>query len=231
MPSASSFSGGAKRRPENPASLPFLGPRVSLREPEDDHQPRLARPLRGSGSSFPTTAPGCSIRRATSSISSSGTASIPPAAFSCSTTRAGRSGGTRRPAKPPAREIHVTTRMVHCFAIARLMGRPGADAFIDHGMAFLWNGHRDAENGGYFWGVGEDGPSDPKAGLWPRLRAPRGVERQGRRPSRCRPAARRCERSPAHALLGKAARRGRRGICRATGSRSAAIAARTPTCT
>lgn len=61
----------------------------------------------------------------------------------------------------PAREIHVTTRMVHCWAIARLMGRPGADAFIDHGMAFLWNGHRDAKNGGYFWGVGEAGPSDP----------------------------------------------------------------------
>ena len=51
--------------------------------------------------------------------------------------------------------------MVHCFAIARLMGRPGADRFIDHGMEFLWNGHRDAKNGGYFWGVGEDGPSDP----------------------------------------------------------------------
>jgi sulfoquinovose isomerase len=62
----------------------------------------------------------------------------------------------------PAREIHNTTRTVHCFAIAHLMGRPGADAFIDHGMAFLWNGHRDAKNGGYFWGVGEDGPSDPK---------------------------------------------------------------------
>lgn len=62
--------------------------------------------------------------------------------------------------KPP-REIHVTTRMVHCFSIARLMGRPGADRFIDHGMDFLWSGHRDAKNGGYFWGIGEDGPSDP----------------------------------------------------------------------
>ena len=62
--------------------------------------------------------------------------------------------------KPPAREIHNTTRMVHCFAVARLLGRPGAEAFIDHGMAFLWNGHRDAKNGGYFWGVGDDGPSD-----------------------------------------------------------------------
>ena len=55
-----------------------------------------------------------------------------------------------------AREIHVTTRTVHCFAIARLMGRPGADRFIDHGMDFLWRAHRDADHGGYVWGVGGD---------------------------------------------------------------------------
>jgi mannose/cellobiose epimerase-like protein (N-acyl-D-glucosamine 2-epimerase family) len=65
-------------------------------------------------------------------------------------------------AAAPVREIHTTTRMVHCFAIARLMGRPGAEAFIDHGMDFLWNGHRDAGNGGYFWSVGDDGPSDDR---------------------------------------------------------------------
>jgi mannose/cellobiose epimerase-like protein (N-acyl-D-glucosamine 2-epimerase family) len=63
---------------------------------------------------------------------------------------------------PPPHEIHVTTRMVHCFAIARLMGRPGAAAFIDHGMDFLWNRHRDTVNGGYFWGVGETGPADDR---------------------------------------------------------------------
>jgi mannose/cellobiose epimerase-like protein (N-acyl-D-glucosamine 2-epimerase family) len=55
------------------------------------------------------------------------------------------------------REIHATTRMVHSFAIAKLMGRPGADAFIDHGMAFLWDGHRDPDHGGYLWGVGPGG--------------------------------------------------------------------------
>ncbi len=60
------------------------------------------------------------------------------------------------------REIHATTRMVHCFAIARLMGRPGAEAIIDHGMDFLWTGHRDADNGGYVWGVGANGPSDDR---------------------------------------------------------------------
>ena len=61
------------------------------------------------------------------------------------------------------REIHVTTRTVHCFAIARLMGRPGADRFIDHGMEFLWNGHRDADHGGYVWGVGDGGDSRKQA--------------------------------------------------------------------
>jgi mannose/cellobiose epimerase-like protein (N-acyl-D-glucosamine 2-epimerase family) len=62
----------------------------------------------------------------------------------------------------PPREIHSTTRMVHCFVIARLIGRPGAEAFIDHGMDFLWNCHRDTANGGYFWGIGTDGPSDDR---------------------------------------------------------------------
>ena len=61
-----------------------------------------------------------------------------------------------RPRPEAAREIHVTARTVHCFAIARLMGRPGADRFIDHGMDFLWNAHRDPAHGGYVWGVGGD---------------------------------------------------------------------------
>ncbi|PWC37897.1 AGE family epimerase/isomerase [Azospirillum sp. TSO35-2] len=60
----------------------------------------------------------------------------------------------------PGRAIHVTARMVHCYSIARLMGRPGADAIIDHGMDFLWNGHRDPVNGGYFWSVGYGQPTD-----------------------------------------------------------------------
>ena len=52
------------------------------------------------------------------------------------------------PGKHAGRQIHVTTRMVHCFSIAHLMGRPGATSLIDHGMDFLWNGHRDQANGG-----------------------------------------------------------------------------------
>ncbi len=64
------------------------------------------------------------------------------------------------PGRVPSWQLHVTTRMVHCFALAHLLGRPGADGIIDHGMSFLWNGHRDAEQGGYFWGVGYEGPTD-----------------------------------------------------------------------
>lgn len=60
----------------------------------------------------------------------------------------------------PGRALHETTRMVHCFSIARLLGRPGADAIIDHGMDFLWNGHRDTVHGGYVWGVGYGCPTD-----------------------------------------------------------------------
>ncbi len=61
---------------------------------------------------------------------------------------------------PYSRQVQATSRMVHCFAMAHLMGRPGAAAMIDHGMDFLWNGHRDQKNGGYFWAVGDDGPID-----------------------------------------------------------------------
>ena len=64
------------------------------------------------------------------------------------------------PGKHAGRQIHVTTRMVHCFSIAHLLGRPGADTLVDHGMDFLWNGHRDARHGGYFWGVGYEGPTN-----------------------------------------------------------------------
>jgi len=51
------------------------------------------------------------------------------------------------------RWLHDTSRMVHCFALAKKMGRAGADDIINHGMDFLWTRHRDTKNGGYFWGV------------------------------------------------------------------------------
>jgi len=58
------------------------------------------------------------------------------------------------------RGIHSTARMIHCFAIGSLLGRPGADDIVDHGMSYLWENHRDSKNGGYFWTLGNDGPVD-----------------------------------------------------------------------
>ena len=60
----------------------------------------------------------------------------------------------------PTRYLFATSRIVHAFAIAHLMGRPGADFIVDHGMHFLWNGHRDQQFGGYYWGVGYNEPTD-----------------------------------------------------------------------
>jgi mannose/cellobiose epimerase-like protein (N-acyl-D-glucosamine 2-epimerase family) len=60
----------------------------------------------------------------------------------------------------PARGIHASARMVHCYSIGYLLGRPGSGDIIDHGMRYLWNMHRDAKHGGYFWQVDDHGPAD-----------------------------------------------------------------------
>src|SRR6478672_5076107 len=54
------------------------------------------------------------------------------------------------------RQVHETSRLVHCFAIAHLLGTPGADRIVDHGLAFLWKRMRDGEHGGYFWAVDDE---------------------------------------------------------------------------
>jgi len=59
------------------------------------------------------------------------------------------------------RELHETSRMVHCFSLAKLIGRANADDIIDHGMSFLWSRHRDEKNGGYYWGVDDVSPTNP----------------------------------------------------------------------
>ncbi|MCA3560470.1 MAG: AGE family epimerase/isomerase [Aestuariivirga sp.] len=58
------------------------------------------------------------------------------------------------------RQIHSTARMVHCFAIAARLGRPGAESIVDHGMRFLWEGHRDNVHGGYCWSLDDEGFRD-----------------------------------------------------------------------
>ena len=58
------------------------------------------------------------------------------------------------------RQIHVTTRMIHCATIGSLLGRPGSDEVIDHGMRYLWEKHRDQRHGGYVWSLDDDGHAD-----------------------------------------------------------------------
>jgi mannose/cellobiose epimerase-like protein (N-acyl-D-glucosamine 2-epimerase family) len=60
----------------------------------------------------------------------------------------------------PARGIHASARMVHCFAIGDLLGRPGSADVVDHGMRYLWERHRDEKHGGYFWQADDTGAAD-----------------------------------------------------------------------
>jgi sulfoquinovose isomerase len=60
----------------------------------------------------------------------------------------------------PVRPIHTTARMVHCFVIGSLLGRPGSDRVVDHGLKYLWEQHRDKTYGGYFWSMDNNGPKD-----------------------------------------------------------------------
>jgi mannose/cellobiose epimerase-like protein (N-acyl-D-glucosamine 2-epimerase family) len=58
------------------------------------------------------------------------------------------------------RPLHATTRMVHCYAIGCLLGRPGAADIVEHGMTALLNRHRDQQHGGYFNSFDANGPGD-----------------------------------------------------------------------
>jgi len=58
------------------------------------------------------------------------------------------------------RQIHATTRMVHCFSLGSLLGRPGSDEIIEHGLDYIWNHHRDTKHGGYVWSLDNDGLKD-----------------------------------------------------------------------
>lgn len=56
--------------------------------------------------------------------------------------------------------LHVTTRMVHCHTLAHLLGHPGAERFVEAGLAFLWRHHRDPVHGGYVWAADAGGIRD-----------------------------------------------------------------------
>lgn len=60
-------------------------------------------------------------------------------------------------------QLWLNARMLHCFSIASMLGRPGAAQVAEHGMEHLYGGAgQDAEHGGWFAVVGGATPSDNK---------------------------------------------------------------------
>jgi sulfoquinovose isomerase len=65
-----------------------------------------------------------------------------------------RSDGTPDLERP--RELWITTRMTHVFALAALLGRAGATELVEHGLDALRGDFRDARHGGWFAQLGGD---------------------------------------------------------------------------
>lgn len=58
-------------------------------------------------------------------------------------------------------DLFITCRMVHTYALAHLMGRPGAAIQVDHGITSLSSAFKDASHGGWYASLDDDGkPAD-----------------------------------------------------------------------
>ncbi|MFF2296827.1 AGE family epimerase/isomerase [Arthrobacter sp. NPDC058127] len=55
------------------------------------------------------------------------------------------------------RELYATARLVYCFALAHLMGRPGAATIARHGLEALSEAFLDTDNGGWFNSISRTG--------------------------------------------------------------------------
>lgn len=60
---------------------------------------------------------------------------------------------TGAPLPSAVQELHTTTRLVHSYALGQIAGRAGAERMVDHGLAYLREYHRDADQGGYLWSL------------------------------------------------------------------------------
>lgn len=56
-----------------------------------------------------------------------------------------------------SRELYATARLVHCFSVAHLLGRPGASEIASHGIAALEGPFLDPKHGGWFASIAPDG--------------------------------------------------------------------------
>lgn len=57
-------------------------------------------------------------------------------------------------------ELWITCRMTHVYALASMMGRPGAAALADHGIDALTGRLHDQRHGGWYAAVGPAGPTN-----------------------------------------------------------------------
>ncbi|WP_281709183.1 AGE family epimerase/isomerase [Phaeobacter italicus] len=68
--------------------------------------------------------------------------------------------GSQRP--DDLQELHSTTRLVHCHALAEMIGLAGAGKMVEQGLAYLRDYHHDKVHGGYVWGLRGDQVADPR---------------------------------------------------------------------
>jgi sulfoquinovose isomerase len=66
---------------------------------------------------------------------------------------------TGRPDPGRPQQLWVNARMTHVYALAYLMGRPGAGALADHGIAALRGRFHDDRHGGWYAQVTGEGPT------------------------------------------------------------------------
>jgi mannose/cellobiose epimerase-like protein (N-acyl-D-glucosamine 2-epimerase family) len=69
-------------------------------------------------------------------------------------------GGDGQPQSEKVRDLVGTGRMVFCFSLGNLLGRPGAGAIADHGIRFLTDQLHDDVHGGYVWEWQDGAPRD-----------------------------------------------------------------------
>ena len=64
---------------------------------------------------------------------------------------------TGTPVTQAPRELYSNARLVHCFAIEHLLGRPGAADLASHGLEAITGPFRDPEYGGWYAAINPDG--------------------------------------------------------------------------
>ena len=64
-------------------------------------------------------------------------------------------------------ELWITCRMTHVFALGHLIGRPGCEPLVDHGLRSLAGRFRDPVHGGWYAAVDAAGPTGREKSAYP----------------------------------------------------------------